>query len=739
MNNNKFLIGALLLLSSPLTEIAAAEQGVLEEIVVTAERRDKNLQEIGASLGVVSGYDIERLGIDDFVGFSRSQPGVIMHQAVKNRSTFNIRGINTDIGDSQLTQEPVAVYINDMAVSQPYASLVQVDMRLYDIERIEVLRGPQGTLFGSGTLGGLVRVLTRQPNLEEFEASLRVDFADVSKAGTRQRYDAMLNVPLSETAALRAVASVRKDPGWVKNVFLGTENSSDDFSARAALLWQANDSLAIKLEAMHQDSDPEDGDAWNPDLGVFKRDAVVTEQRKTKFQQFNATMDYDLSENTHVESSTNFQKTEANWLLQTGDIPGIGKLLNQTDPYDTDFFSQELRIIADPDGPLEWLAGLFYSKAETADTTIRLVLDGLQNFVTFIAGPGVVDSDDLVRVPSSSTSTEYAAYGDASYQLNESWKVTAGLRVFKFESSYIDHGSYVFDFDAFQPFILPAFENRSDDSDVTWRGILSYQPDDNRHYYINLSRGYRVGQINPNLGPSFVDPTDIVIAPDYASDQSINYELGAKTKWLDNSLQLNAALYYINWSDIQVDALRPSDQRNFIANAGDATAKGVELELVYLPSLNWEVRVSASVQDAEIDQISRINSVLSGAQVNDSLPGTPDYLLSGQVNYRWQTRSGLEMATYLNVQFVGESVNRFSNQPATGLPHPDFAINQAYENVDAGISIGRDQWDVTFYGENLSDNQDIILDTGAVALASGENHFITLKPRTIGMRLNYRF
>ena len=719
--------------------LAMAQNGVIEEIVVTGERRDKNVQDVSASLGVVKGQDIERLGLDDFLSYSRSQPGVVMHQAVKNRSTFNIRGINTDIGDTQLTQEPVAVYINDIAVSQPYASLVQVDLRMYDIERIEVLRGPQGTLFGSGTLGGLVRVLTKQPNPQEFEASLRVDLADVSKAGLRSRYDGMINLPLNDDLTLRAVASVRDEQGWVKNDFLGTENSSDDVSGRAALLWQANDDLSVKAEAIYQNSDPQDGDAWNPDLGVFKRDTVITEQRKTEFTQLNLTVDYEIDDFAHLVSSTNFQTTKSNWFLQVGEIPGIGKLLNQTDPYDTDYFSQELRFVSNRDGRAQWVAGLFYSEVETLDSTINFILNGLLDFVNFVAGPGIINSDDFVRAPTSVTSTEYAAYGDLSYQLNDAWSVTGGIRVFKFKSDYVDHGSYVFDFSTLSPLQLPAFTNRSDDSDITWRALLSYAPDTSQHYYLNLSRGYRVGQVNPNFGPSFVDPTDIIIEPNYASDQSVNYELGAKTNWLDDSLQLNAAIYYIDWEDVQVDALRPSDRRNFIANAGDAKSQGVELELVYLPSDSLDIRLTASWQDAKIDKISPQNSLLSGALVNDELPGTADFLFSSQIDYRWRFGNEFNMAAYLNLQYVGESTNRFSNQAATALANPDFAINQSYENVDAGISMGKDQWDLTFYAENLTDNDNIILDTGAVATASGENHFVTLRPRTLGVRVNYRF
>jgi iron complex outermembrane receptor protein len=726
--------------SGPAGDAEVAEEGsVMEEVIVTAMRREQLPQEISASLGVVTNAEIMRLGLDDFQGYSRSQPGVTMHQTVKNRSTFNIRGINTDIGDTQLTQEPVAVYINDMPVTQPYAALVQVDLRLYDIDRIEILRGPQGTLFGSGTLGGLVRVLTRQPVLNEFEASVRVDWADVKHAGFRQRYDAMVNVPLGEDVALRAVAYARDEPGWVKNVVLGTENSSDDWGGRLALLWEPTDRFSAKLEYLHQDSQPEDGDAWNPDLGQFKRDTVIAEGRKAVFSQTNLTLTYDFPDFATLTSSTNFQETDSNWLLQTGEIPGIGPLLNLSEPWDTEYFAQEFRLVSNSGGPFSWVAGLFYLESKTEDAPFRLVVDGLQDFVEAVAGPGIIESDVLISELNSSKTEELAAYGDLTWYFAEKWSLSGGLRVFKFDSSYAATERYAFDFGSFGPVYPPDVMNQADDSSYTWRTVLSYQATDDKLFYGGISKGYRVGQVNPNFGPSFVDPEDLFIQEAYDSDESINYELGAKTLWLDGRLQVNAALYFIDWTDVQVDAVRPSDRRNFIANAGNVHSKGFELELVAVPIDNLDLRWVMSWQDSEVNEISPVDSFLSGALEGDTMPGTADFLTAASVRYLWDLSGSWDLEGYVGVQYVDDSPNRFSYGTATGLPNPDFAINESYTNIDAGLSLLTDQWAATLYVENLGDNDNIILDTGAVALGSGDNRYITLRPRTIGVRVNYRF
>lgn len=731
-------IGLILLLSVASLPVLS-EDRVLEEIVVTGERRQQILEDVSSSLGVVTNEQLARYGIDDFLGYSRSQPGVVMHQAVKNRSTFNIRGINTDIGDTQLTQEPVTVYINDMPVTQPYASLVQVDLRLYDIDRIEILRGPQGTLFGSGSLGGVVRVLTTSPDPTEFDASVRLDFANVEDAGPRTRLDGMLNIPIGDSLAVRMVGYSRREEGWVRNVNLGTENSSDDYGGRIAALWEPGERFSARLEYIYQDSNPEDGDAWNPALGKFRRDVIVTEQRKTEFSQLNLTLTYLFPGVGELLSSTNLQDTKSNWLYQAGEIPGIGKLLNQTEKYDTDYFAQELRLTSESGNRIEWIVGAFYSDIETPDIRFRFVLDGLADFANAITGSDALADDTFLAAPFSNASRESAVYGDVTYHLNDKWRFTLGGRFFSFESEYIDGGTTLFDFDSFQLLTLPGFTNKADDRDFTWRSVIAYLPDDDQHYYFNVSKGYRVGQVNPNFGPSFVDPNDVVIPPSYAPDESINFEAGAKLTMLDHRLQLNLAAYHIDWSDIQVDAVRPSDERNYIANAGDAIARGLELEVTYLAVENLDIRVAASWQDAEIDEISAQNSLLSGAREGDSLPGTADFLGSVELNYYWHFLGRHDVLTWMTAQYVGGSTNRFSQQPATGLPNPDFALNQAYTNIDVGASLMGDEWDLSVYVENLGDNDNIILDTGAVATASGENHYVTLKPRTLGVRLNYRF
>ncbi|MGV3480369.1 MAG: TonB-dependent receptor, partial [Sphingobium sp.] len=314
---NQTNIRRLLLISAALIAPAAqaqaqpqAEQAAAEgnEIVVTANRREETVQDVPSAVTAISEKEIQARGMDSFEGFARSVPGLTMNQGVKNRASFNIRGVATSLTGGN-TQDPVAVYINETPVSDTFGAIVQPDLRLFDVERIEVLRGPQGTLFGSGSLGGTVRIITNKPDATAFEAAGRIDLGVTKGGAFRQRYDAMVNVPLvTDTLALRVVGYYRDEEGWVRNVRLGTRNDTVDWGGRIALRWTPSDALTVKAEVIHQDSDPEDADAWNPALGKFKRSSAIPEPRRNNLTNYNLALDYSFEDFATLTASTTYQQ-----------------------------------------------------------------------------------------------------------------------------------------------------------------------------------------------------------------------------------------------------------------------------------------------------------------------------------------------------------------------------------------------------------------------------------------------
>jgi outer membrane receptor protein involved in Fe transport len=703
----------------------APEATDTDEIVVTANRREESVQDVPSAITAISQAQIEARGIDSFEGFARSVPGLTMNEATKNRATFNIRGIATNTSGLANTQDPVSVYINDTPVTDTFGAPVQPDLRLFDVERIEVLRGPQGTLFGSGSLGGTIRIITNKPDATKFEAAGRVDLGVTKGGGLRQRYDAMVNVPLVEdTLALRAVGYYRDEEGWVKNIALGTRNDTVDWGGRVALRWTPSDALSIKAEAFHQESDPEEGDNWNPAIGKFRKASPISEGRPVKLTNLNLAIDYDIDGFATLTSSSTYQKSRTALRFEFGALlgPGTPTFISNSDPWTSRFYVQELRLVSNTQSRLQWVLGAFYIDRQALVPNYLLTAPGLNAFFG-----GILGSDLYFRSNITTKSTELAGYADGSYEIVDGLKLRGGFRVFRTSADYIEQDRVALNFATFGYDPPLSFANHAKGTHTTWRAGVSYEPNSDLLFYGNVSKGFRVGQVNANFGPSAVDPTDYVIPEGYEPDTTINYEVGAKTSFLNGAVTLNLTGFYIDWKNIQIDGSRISDRRSFIANAGKATVKGVEFEMSARPARGFNVYGSVTVQDGKIEQIP--TNIIVPAAVGDRLPGLAQWKLSGGAEYRWAVGAENEAYVRIDGQFTDDTPNTFAN---AGL-NPAFAINSSYETLQAAIGVDTRWGNVALYGENLTNNDNIILNNFVIA-----NPYTTLRPRTFGLRVTYR-
>ena len=736
------LIGAVSVYITCSSSVFADEEtnikksDVFEKITVTATKRLKSKQEIASSISALSTSDIEMKGLDDLEGIARTLPGVTLNQPIKNRSFINIRGVATSTSAGN-TQDPVSVYINDMPVTDTFGAPVQPDLRLYDIERVEVLRGPQGTLFGSGSLGGTVRVITNKPQFDGFESSVRLDLANTDNADVRQRYDAMVNIPIiDDELALRAVGYYRDVSGWVDNVALGTKNSSIDKGGRLSLNWKPTEEFNAVFEMLHQNSEPKDSDAWNPDIGKFKKKSAQSEGRPSELSTYNATLEYDMPNFATFISSTSYSSSETAVRIDYGDITGLGfPLLANNEPWKAEFLSQELRLVSNTDSNVEWVGGLFYIERES-NADFMFTLPGISDYVNSNVAPGLMSDDVFMRTNTRTESKEIALFGEVGYQINNAWSVTVGSRVSNVDVSIYEPNREVLNFATFTKDSVIFSNQGTDDGIFTWRAALSYQPRFNWHLYSSVATGYRIGQTNPFVGKSPVDPSDPLDIPNlYEPDKTINYEFGLKSLLLDDTIMFNAAAFYIEWEDIQVDAIRLSDVANYIANAGEAVSKGVELELEVRAIENLNINLAVTLQDAKIVKINAADSLRSGVVEGDPLPGSVDYQVSLSAQYDWVFKDKYDMYARVGAQFVDASSNGFSNQPGTSSQNPYLVDNSAYENVEASLGIILENWELTLYGENLTNNDDYILNEGGVT----SNYINTLRPRTVGLKAHYRF
>jgi iron complex outermembrane receptor protein len=701
----------------------AAGEGA-NDIVVTANRREESLQKVPGAITAISQKQLEARGADDFSGFARSVPGLTMNQANKNRAIFDIRGISTTTGNGNV-QDPVSVYINDAPVTDNYSASVTPDLRLFDVARVEVLRGPQGTLFGSGSLGGVVRVITNQPDTHRFEMAGKVDLGTTQGGAFRQRYDAMINAPLvDDKLALRVVGYYRNEEGWVKNLTLGIKNDTKDWGARAALLFTPTDNLKVKLEAFKQKSDPKDGDSWNPKFGQFAKRSAISEGVPLDIVNANLLAEYEFENFATLSYSSTYQTTKSKYLSNLGPILGAGTpdFLLQSQPRNTRFYIQELRLVSNARSRLQWVAGLFYLDRQLSSPSYVLTAPGLNAF--YGGRPG---SDLYFKTSTFSKGIELAGYADGSYEVIDGLKLRGGVRVFHTTSQYDQGITTALSFATLTYGVTPGISNKSRNNGVTWRGGLSYEPAKNILLYGTVSKGFRVGQVNANRGPSLINPADYVIPEGYSPDTTINYEVGAKTSFLDGRVTLNLTGFYIDWKNIQINGTRVSDRATFIANAGKAIVKGVEFEMTAQPARGFNLYATATIQDGKVESLP--TNIIVPAAVGDVLPGLAKWKLSGGAEYRWKVGETNHMYVRTDAQFTDESPNAFANGGKNTL----YLIDAAYATIDGSIGLDTKWGNVAIYGENLTNNDSLILKNLGVL-----NGYTTLRPRTFGIRVTYR-
>ncbi|KQY29862.1 TonB-dependent receptor [Caulobacter sp. Root487D2Y] len=716
----------------------------VDEVVVTATRRSERLQDVPLSITAFSQAELTQKGVVGFEGIARETPGVVLNRASDNNARFTVRGISTNGWGAGL-QTTTTIYLDELPLST-IGNTVTLDPALYDVERVEFLRGPQGTLFGSGSLSGALRVLTKSPDLTAYDASVLADIGYTPDGeGVRQRYNAMVNVPLVEhTLGLRVVGFYRNEDGFVDNLGTGVKNANalTDWGGRAILLWKPNDRLSVRLLASYEDSDPMDSSLTTPSLGDRKRYSTIPDQYTSKTQIYNGTLEYQF-DGARLTSSSTYSIADSLFNVDLAGTFNLAVPFYLYDGFQSKTFVQETRLASDTGGRFDWVAGGFYLHRDT-DLNGEDRSSAVYLAAHHIAGlPGTT----FAKFGSDTRTYELAAFGELTYHLTDKLSATGGLRYGKYGGEvdvYPGFNTAYFTYALFGisgPLTLapsaastakyPSAEKAS------WKASLSYRPSRGLTTYATVSTGYRTPVYNGRAGSvSTVDPTDLVIPTGAGSDNLINYEVGVKGRWLDGKLTANLAAYYIDWKNIQVQANRQSDSVQFATNVGRAASKGLEAEVTFAPAPGWVLGVNGSLNNAKVTELSPQEATISGAvdgarlaspHVQGSLFGTYSYALGGQA-------TGF---TSIQVQHVGSFPNGFPNTPGkAGVRSPlyDTTDSYTYVNLQTGTRFGK--WNAMLYGENLGNSRAT---TYIHPEAFVYSRYAIVRPRTFGVRLGYEY
>jgi iron complex outermembrane recepter protein len=712
----------------------------IEEIVVTAQKREESLSDVPMAISAVGADAIDKrnlVGMDDYL---RTIPGVSMQDRGAGHNTIVIRGVATD---PQLEDSTTGAYFGETPIANlgggngTSGAAGGADIKLVDIERIEVLRGPQGTLYGAGSMAGTVRIIPKAPQLDTMEGSLGTRYSNTSdNGGSNTMIQGVLNVPLiQDKLALRAVAYRFDNSGFIDNVAASQptanitnlvntygavakdsdDRGSDSYTGfRLAALWQVSDKLDATLTYLNQDVEQDGLPEVNLDAsGSYQqqRPQIGSNQNQDEVLESdldvtNLTINYDLGRGTITSASSWLESdsaagTDFSWAFAVPRNAAIKK--------PTQIFAQELRFASQWESPLQLVAGLYYEDKETEDH-VTLPWYGDPSLDPFPSADAPFIKTDAVT-----NTKQKAIFGEFTYDLTAQWTAALGLRHFDYD--YDDTRSFVFSG-------APQFQNRqtkADETGQTYKGALSYKPSEDVLIYGQWAQGFRFGRAQTQTAACTAAG---ITVPSIDSDKSETLELGLKSSWLDNRIVLNAAVYQIDWDDIPVTVLTPCFRT---INGGKAQSKGVEVEVSTRLTENLQLDISASTVDATLEETSSIGNK------GDDLPGSADYNASVGIEYSFAVADYPSFAR-LDFAYVGEYYNNVSE---VGTPAGDFS--QVHFKVGAQVG----QINIDLFVNNLTDEDGLTWVESYISSGStsnrGNRRAYRIRPRTIGMNIGYSF
>jgi iron complex outermembrane receptor protein len=712
----------------------------LQEIVVTAQKRSESIQGIALAVSALTGEQLSKMGAVRFEDFALSAPSVSFIALGPVQDKVVMRGISS--GTTFDAQTPsTGYYIDDVPVSSTFNS-GGTDLRLFDINHIEVLRGPQGTLYGAGAMGGAIRVITNQPDLTKFSGLTEVTGAYIANKAGEVDVNAMVNIPLVEDhLALRVVGVFSHQNGYIDapNQGLKGVNGGELAGGRAAMKWVPTADLSITLTGFYQHD--VFGDPNIEDLSLDKKplygDLTVNQYVRVHEEALtaigNLVVEYHLpwatltSSSSYAHNTTNFTNDNT---LNTGvefnaalGLPAAAQAPYSSALPDNSFnYVEELRLVSNEVDPFKWIVGTYFQH---------------QNLVVHRE-----DRFDAASIPGSlgitpisyftdTRQTTYALFAEGTYDLTPHWKATVGGRY-----TYVPTEFYAKVYGAAFGVLDPADafvgSGSAPSSDFSPKFELTYLPADRLLFYAEIAKGFRPGSANAPLPgiPSKLDP-----------DHLWDYEIGAKTEWLDGRLIANAAIYYIDWKGIQVvTSTLTFPNIPYLGNAGTAVSKGAEFELKARPDKDWLFSLSASYTNARFTRDSPTLNVANGERI----AVVPQVSGMASADYTHPLSASINGFAHFDVRYQGNVLTGYS---LTDQGQYTSAYSIGDLRVGADFTGG---FQASVFVNNLWDERaQLQIDTTGICTAipcAAFNPAVPAKlrafiaqPRTVGITLQKKF
>ncbi|MBQ1540743.1 MAG: TonB-dependent receptor [Caulobacteraceae bacterium] len=695
---------------------AAEEFTGIAEVIVTAQKRAERAKDVPASVSVLGRRQLEDLHAGNLKDYAAYVPGLIVDSGGQpGESTITMRGLNPR-GDTTM----VATYVDEapLGSSNGYSAEASTsfDMMPYDLERVEVLRGPQGTLYGANSMGGLLKYVTRAPHLNDYEVRAGAEVSTTEGAGKLGYIGRVgINAPLIPgELAVRASVFHEQTPGYIDNYVTGGkgENSGRQDGARLALLWQPTDALSVKASATYQDGASKgngivrlarDGTTpLGPVGGDLTNGNILAQPFKKRTLLLATSVNWDLGWADFI-SATSYSKGRLRSTTDYSDVYASVGLSDLRNAADLRRYTQEFRLASRP-GKFEWLAGLYYDDEFTKAGQYLSALDPATR-------TPVPDLDPLLRSSLRSAYREGAVFGNATYHFTDAFDVTAGLRWARNRQTLK------------QDAVGALLENgptgpvtgKSEDDVLTYAISSRYRLGADYIAYLRVARGYRPGGPNPVFPgvPSQVN-----------ADTIINYEGGLKGDLLEHRLQLDLSVFRIDWKDIQLEAHTPDGSVSFGANGGTARSQGVELSTLFIPVKGVQLGFNTAYTDAVLTEAVPSMGWADKAR----MPSAPRWTASVTANYETRVTDDWMLRLGGGYRYIGARFNDVEGGGNTvRLPE--------YGALDLNASLSNSRWTLGFFVRNAADRR--VYPNGGVVGSYFQG--VVLQPRTIGVSLDAAF
>lgn len=698
----------------------------VSEVVVTANKREQSIYDVASSVTAVDTKALQDQGVSGLMGMAELVPGLsFFSRGAAGSNQVILRGLTSG---SQQTSPTVGFYVNDtpFGFSIPVgggSSILQPDLDPFDLDHIEILRGPQGTLYGASTLGGLIKYVTKTPDAHAFSGAAQLGGVAVDHGGQGTTARLALNLPISEgKVGLRISGFDRIDPGYVDNTRTGGEdvNRVKAYGGRAALGFYPTDDVSIVLSGLIQKTFTRafgtvtgNPVTLAPTAGDFTQQYFIDQGADTDYRLADAEVNWKLGDYTLV-SSTSASKVD---LALTFDFTNLlpANFLGATyytGPQDLQYkkFAQEVRLVSPTGGAFEWIAGLYYTKekARTATSVGGFTASG---------GPG-----PLVPVISvASTSADYeekAAFGNLTYNIAPRLALTVGARL---ASNEVDDRVLAAGLLSGVALNAPTVQlGHQKETVATYLATLNWRYGPESSVYLRAASGYRPG--GP-VEPPLVNPGHVVVPTEFDSDSVWNYEAGGRSVWFDGRLRADYSVFYVKWSDIQLPFL--VNGFRVLSNGGGARSRGVEFDTRWKATEEVTLGLAGAYTDAELTE----PAPLVFGRKGDRLPFVPRWSTSAHVDLDHPMSDRLRLKAGATWHY--ESGRHSALSPLD----TSYAALKDFSTVDVRAGLDWDRYEVNAYVRNLFDERAYV----SGGITGGRSNLVPLQPRTVGVTVGATF